>query len=144
MKGFYFIPVEADRGRQLMITAGVWLGLTAAAIFVFFFNPASPANQWFPKCPFRLLTGMQCPGCGATRAFYQLLHLHPIAAFKLNPLMILTLPFIVYGFLGFTRSALMGRPQRRLFIPPIYLWAWLFLLIFFWVFRNTPWYPFVS
>jgi hypothetical protein len=144
MNGFYFIPVEADRTRQLMITAGVWMGLTAAAIFVFFFNPASPANQWFPKCPFRLLTGMQCPGCGSTRAFYQLLHLHPLAAFKLNPLMILTLPFIVYGFLGFTRSALMGRPQRRVFIPPIYLWAWLFLLIFFWVFRNTPWYPFVS
>jgi hypothetical protein len=144
MKGFYFIPVEADRARQLMITATVWVGLSAAAIFVFFFNPASPANQWFPKCPFRLLTGMQCPGCGSTRAFYQLLHLHPLAAFKLNPLMVLTLPFIVYGFLGFTRSALMGRPQRRLFIPPIYLWAWLFLLIFFWVFRNTPWYPFVS
>ena len=144
MKGFYFIPVEADRARQLMITAGVWLSLAAVAIFLFFFNPASPSNQWFPKCPFRLVTGMQCPGCGSTRAFYQLLHLHPIAAFKFNPLMILTLPFIVYGFLGFTRSALMGRPQRRLFIPPIYLWAWLFLLIFFWVFRNTPWYPFVS
>lgn len=104
MKGFYFIPVEADRARQLMIAGGVWLGLSAAAIFVFFFNPASPSNQWFPKCPFRLLTGMQCPGCGSTRAFYQLLHLHPIAAFKFNPLMILTLPFIVYGFLGFTRS----------------------------------------
>jgi len=144
MKGFYFIPVEADRARQLMITAGVWLSLAAVAIFLFFFNPASPSNQWFPKCPFRLVTGMQCPGCGSTRAFYQLLHLHPIAAFKFNPLMVLTLPFIVYGFLGFTRSALMGRPQRRLFIPPIYLWAWLFLLIFFWVFRNTPWYPFVS
>ena len=144
MMGFHFVPVEADRARQLMIAAGVWLSLAAVAVFLFFFNPASPANQFFPKCPFRLLTGMQCPGCGSTRAFYQLLHLHPIAAFKLNPLMVLTLPFIVYGFLGFTRSALMGRPQRRLFIPPIYLWAWLVLLIFFWVFRNTPWYPFVS
>lgn len=144
MMGFHFVPVEADRARQLMIMAGVWLGLAAVAIFLFFFNPASPANQFFPKCPFRLLTGMQCPGCGSTRAFYQLLHLHPVAAFKLNPLMVLTLPFIVYGLLGFTRSALMGRPQRRLFIPPIYLWAWLVLLIFFWIFRNTPWYPFVS
>ena len=82
--------------------------------------------------------------CGSTRACYQLIHLHPLAAFKLNPLMVLTLPFIVYGFLGFTRSALTGRPQRRVFIPPVYLWAWLVLLIFFWVFRNTPWYPFVS
>ncbi len=144
MMGFHFVPVAADRTRQLMIAGGVWLGLVAVAGFLFFFNPASPANQWFPKCPFRLVTGMQCPGCGSTRAFYQLLHAHPIAAFKLNPLLILTLPFIIYGFLGFTKSALLGRPQRRLFIPPIYLWAWLVLMIFFWVFRNTPWYPFVS
>jgi Protein of unknown function (DUF2752) len=144
MMGLHFVAVEADRARQLMITAGLWLGLAAVTIFIFFFNPASPANQFFPKCPFRLVTGMQCPGCGSTRAFYQLLHLHPIAAFKLNPLMVLTLPFIVYGFLGFTKSALMGQPQRRLFIPPIYLWAWLVLLVFFWIFRNTPWYPFVS
>jgi len=103
------------------------LGLAAVAIFLFFFNPASPANQWFPKCPFRLLTGWQCPGCGSTRALYQLLHLHPLAAFKLNPLMVLTLPFIVYGFLGLTRSAVLGKPQRRLFIPPVYLWTWLAL-----------------
>jgi Protein of unknown function (DUF2752) len=144
MTGFYFIPVQANRTRQLIITAGVWLGLATVGIFLFFFNPASPANQWFPKCPFRLLTGFQCPGCGSTRALYQLLHLHPLEAFKLNPLMVLTLPFIVYGFLGFTRSALLGKPQRRLFIPPVYLWMWLALLVFFWVFRNTPWYPFVS
>src|SRR6185503_11263957 len=144
MTNFHYVSVPIDRARQRMIAALIWMGLIGISIFLFFFNPASPANQWFPKCPFRLLTGLQCPGCGSTRAFYQLLHLHPIAAFKLNPLMVLTLPFIVYGFLGFSRSALMGRPQRRLFIPPIYLWAWLVLLVFFWIFRNTPWYPFVS
>ena len=144
MSGFYFIPVSADRTRQVAIASVVWLGLAAIAVFLFFFNPALPGNQFFPKCPFRLVTGWQCPGCGSTRACYQLLHLQPIAAFKLNPLMVLTLPFIVYGLLGFTRSAVTGQPQRRLFIPPIYLWAWLGLLIFFWVFRNTHWYPFVS
>ena len=144
MKGFYFVPVAADRARQLMITSGVWLALLAIGGFLFFFNPASPANQFFPKCPFRLLTGLQCPGCGSTRACYQLLHLHPVAAFKLNPLFMLTLPFIVYGFLGYTKSAITGQPQRRLFVPSFYLWSWLVLMIFFWVFRNTPWYPFVS
>src|SRR5437588_1232375 len=141
---FYFIEQATDRGRQRTLALLVWAGLGAGAIFLFFFNPASASNQFFPKCPFRLLTGFQCPGCGSTRAFYQLLHLHPIAAFKFNPLIVLTLPFIIYGFLGFTRSAIAGRPHRRLFIPPIYLWAWLVLLIFFWIFRNTPWYPFVS
>jgi hypothetical protein len=144
MLGFHFVPVEADRARQLMIAGGIWLGLAAGAVFLFFFNPASPANQFFPKCPFRLVTGWQCPGCGSTRAFHQLLHLDLLAAFKLNPLMVLTVPFIIYGLLGFTRSALMGGPQRRIFIPPAYLWAWLGVLVFFWIFRNTPWYPFVS
>src|SRR5437588_10949746 len=144
MTGFHFVLVPVDVARQLLMEATVWLGLVSVAVFLFFFNPAAPANQFFPKCPFRMLTGLQCPGCGSTRACYQLLHLHPLAAFKLNPLMILTLPFIVYGFLGFTKSAITGKPHRRIFIPPIYLWAWLVVLIFFWVFRNTPWYPFVS
>jgi Protein of unknown function (DUF2752) len=144
MSSFHFVEVTTDRTRQLTIAVLVWLSLAAITVILFFFNPASPANQWFPKCVFRLLTGFQCPGCGSTRALYQLLHLHPLEAFKLNPLMVLTLPFIVYGFLGFTRSAVLGKPQRRLFIPPVYLWMWLALLIFFWVFRNTPWYPFVS
>jgi hypothetical protein len=144
MTGFHFVEVASDRSRQLAIAATVWLGLAAGATFLFLFNPASPAHQFFPKCPFRMVTGLQCPGCGSTRALYQLLHLHPIAAFKLNPLMMLTLPFIVYGFLGFTKSAITGQPQRRIFIPSLYLWAWLGLMIFFWIFRNTPWYPFVS
>ena len=58
--------------------------------------------------------------------------------------LLLTLPFIIYGFLGFTRSALTGRPQRRVFIPSFYLWGWLVLIVVFWIFRNTPWYPFAS
>jgi Protein of unknown function (DUF2752) len=144
MSGFYFVDTTPDRARQLVAAATIWVGLTAISIFLFFFNPSSPANQFFPKCPFRLVTGLQCPGCGSTRAFYQLLHLHPIAAFKFNPLIMLTLPFLIYGFLGFTKSAITGKPYRRLFVPPIYLWAWLVLMIFFWIFRNTPWYPFVS
>jgi len=144
MTGFHFVQTTTDRSRQLAIAAFVWLGLAAGGIFLFLFNPTSPANQFFPRCPFLLVTGWQCPGCGSTRACYELLHLHPIAAFKFNPLMVLTLPFIVYGLMGFSRSVLTGQPHRRVFVPPLYLWAWLVLLIFFWIFRNTPWYPFLS
>jgi len=142
MTNFHFVHVTVDRSRQLALAATIWLGLAAAGVLLFVFNPTRVG--FFPKCPFRAVTGWQCPGCGSTRAFHQLLHLHPIAAFELNPLMILTLPFIAYGLLGFTKSALTGKPHRRIFIPPFYLWLWLGLLIFFWIFRNTPWYPFVS
>lgn len=142
MTGFHFVSVVTDRTRQLGILAFVWMGIAAVAVLLLLVNPAQVS--FFPKCPFRALTGCQCPGCGSTRAFYQLLHGDVVAAFKLNPLMILTLPFLAYGLLGFTKSAVTGQPHRRIFIPPAYLWAWLALLIFFWVFRNTPWYPFVS
>ena len=142
MATFFQEPVF--RARQRFIAAMIWAGLSAASLFLFFFNPASPANQWFPKCPFRLMTGWQCPGCGATRACYQLLHLHPVAAFKLNPLFVMTLPFIAFAFLSYTRSAVTGKPQRHVFVPANYLWIWIAVLACFWVFRNTPWYPFVS
>jgi len=144
MSGFYFVETFPNRSRQLAIAVTSWVVLATVSTFLFFFNPSSPSNQFFPKCPFFFLTGWQCPGCGATRALYHLLHLHGVTAFKFNPLFILTLPFIIYGFLGFTKSAITGKPYRRLFIPPIYLWGWLVLLISFWIFRNTPWYPFAS
>src|ERR1700720_1754177 len=144
MVGFHFVEISVNRTRQLAIASLVWLGIASLTLFLFFFNPASPANQFFPKCPFRLVTGLQCPGCGSTRACYQLIHLHPIAAFKLNPLMVMTLPFIIYGLLGFTRSAVTGKPYWRVFISSAYLWALVALLISFSVFRNTPWYPFAS
>jgi uncharacterized protein DUF2752 len=145
MASLAFVSVVHNRPRQVATAGLIWLGIAAGAAFLYFFNPASLADQAiFPKCPFRLLTGLQCPGCGSTRAFHQLLHGDFLAAFELNPLMVLTLPFILYGLLGFTRSAITGQPQRRVFIPSFYLWAWLVVMIGFWIFRNTPWYPFVS
>ena len=145
MSSFRFIPVAYDRTRQLAVVSLVWFGIAAGSVVLLIFNPASPASQgFFPQCPFRMITGLQCPGCGTTRACYQLIHLHPVAAFKLNPLMMMTLPFIIYGLVGFTKSAVTGQPQRRVFIPSFYLWAWVVVMIAFWIFRNTPWYPFVS
>src|ERR1035437_4948003 len=39
---------------------------------LFFFDPAK--HGFYPICLFHSLTGLNCPGCGATRAAYQLLH----------------------------------------------------------------------
>lgn len=144
MASWHFMETATDRTRQLAISGVVWFGLIAGAGFLFFFNPSSPSNQFFPQCPFRLITGWQCPGCGTTRAFYQLLHLHPIAAFKFNPLTVLMLPFVIYLLLGYTSGALLGKPSRQMAAPNKYLWAGIVLVFFFWIFRNTPWYPFVS
>jgi len=42
-------------------------------------------------CPFRLMTGLPCPGCGLTRSWVYLLHGQPGAATAANPFGILAL-----------------------------------------------------
>lgn len=47
----------------------------------------------FPMCPFKLLTGCPCPGCGGTRAFFALLHGDVITAIYTNPLSVMLILF---------------------------------------------------
>jgi uncharacterized protein DUF2752 len=122
--------------------SAVWCVLALGATYLYLFNPASGAG--YPACPFRMMTGLQCPGCGSLRGLHQLLHGHPLATFKLNPLMILTLPFLLFVLFLSTRAAITGRPAAKFFIPAKYIWMFLGVVVFFWIFRNTSLYPFVS
>lgn len=61
------------------------------------FDPARVS--FFPPCPFKLLTGLECPGCGSQRCLHQLLHGHVRQAFGYNPLLVLALPYLLIGFL---------------------------------------------
>ncbi len=36
-------------------------------------------------CPVVIMSGFPCPGCGLTRALFNLITLHPIKAFEYNP-----------------------------------------------------------
>ncbi len=58
-------------------------------------NPAG--HPWFPKCVFHESTGFHCPGCGITRALHALLQGRFVEAFSQNPLVVLCLPFLLYG-----------------------------------------------
>lgn len=134
-----------NRTRHVATVSIIWLAIALGSLVLFLFNPANPADQsFFPKCPFRMVTGFLCPGCGTLRGLHQLLHGDPLAAFKLNPLMVVTLPFLLLVLFLSTRQALTSRPQPRLFIPAKYIWTFLAVVVCFWIFRNTPLYPFVS
>lgn len=41
------------------------------------------------KCPFKMIFGTDCPGCGMTRAFISALHLNFKEAFNFHPLFLL-------------------------------------------------------
>ena len=92
----------------------------------------------FPKCPFKLLTGLKCAGCGSQRAIHNLLNLKINSAFKENALLISFLPYI---FLGLLYDFF--KPQNKYIIKIhkiLYrgkaVFIVLTIIVLFWVLRN--------
>ena len=122
--------------------AAIWSVLFAGAVYVFSFEPGK--TGFFPLCPFRLFTGLTCPGCGSTRALHQLLHGHFEAAFMLNPLFVIAIPLLLFGLLRHTKHSFAGTTPRPNAMPASALYLIFVVVVSFWIIRNTPCYPFVS
>ncbi len=120
----------------------IWSLLLAGATYLFVFEPGK--TGFFPVCIFRLLTGFTCPGCGSTRAMHQLLHGHVLAAFMLNPLFLIAIPFLLFALLRYSVVVMRGGVPRQNSLPASYIYALFFVVLSFWIFRNTSFYPFVS
>jgi len=123
---------------SVVVLAAVSIG---AGAVVFFFNPAT--HNFYPVCLFHKLTGLNCPGCGATRSLYALLHGNFALAFRDNALFILTLATLTARGLWFAVRFFSGRPAG-IFPPPKSLWIFLAVALLFGVFRNLPAFPFLS
>ncbi len=120
----------------------IWSLIIAGAVYLFFFEPGK--TGFFPACPFRSLTGFTCTGCGTTRALHQILHGHFATAFTLNPLLLLAIPFILFAFIRYSAIVMRGGVPRPNALPAPVIYAIFFVILSFWIFRNTPFYPFVS
>jgi hypothetical protein len=91
---------------------------------------------FYPVCPFHELLGLQCPGCGATRALASLLHGHLAEAMHFNALTTLLAPLaLVYGVLCYW-DFVRRRAIRPLRLPSSATYAALALAILFTVCRN--------
>ncbi len=109
-------------------------------VVLYRFDPAS--SNIFPPCPFHKLTGFYCPGCGSLRAINRLLHGRFLEALGLNPLMIITLPFLVYGLVAQFCYSVFSYKIAMPFIKAVWIWGMLSIIILYWVARNIDVYPF--
>jgi hypothetical protein len=99
-----------------------------------------PPEQYgfYPACPFHEMLGLQCPGCGATRALAALLHGHLVEALHFNALTTLLLPFaFADGILSY-RDFLKHRAIRPLQPPSTAIYSAITLAVLFTVYRNLP------
>lgn len=112
------------------------LALILMAGLYYLFDPAT--GLAFPKCPFKTLTGLECPGCGSQRAVHHLLHLNLWAAMKENLLMVVSIPYIVVGLaidFGGTKSFKAQRIRSKYFGSTAAITV-LVTIIIFWIVRN--------
>ncbi len=125
------------RWAPLAVTATLAAG---AAVVLRHVSPYA-ANSPLPGCPMYALTGLYCPGCGSTRCLYSLVHLDWAGAMAMNPLLVISLPFLLLMLLntaGVRMRAL--DPLMRVLANPM---VWLVVLVGYAVMRNLPWMPFV-
>ncbi|MEP6647907.1 MAG: DUF2752 domain-containing protein [Saprospiraceae bacterium] len=112
----------------------VWI--LGGIFIIILYGIVDPDKFVFPKCPFRVLTGLLCPGCGSQRAMHQVLHGHFLSSMKLNPLF---LPGIVYAFVGAIISNFFPGtwPEvRHSFYGLKAAYLALIIVLVFWVGRN--------
>ena len=115
--------------------------VSAAIGMLRYFDPAT--STVFPPCPFRLLTGWYCPGCGSLRAFHQLLCGNLHNAWAMNPLAVVCLPFLAYGMASYAHRVVRGTYLPRMFVPAPWIRALGVAVVLFGIGRNLSLYPFV-
>lgn len=115
--------------KALLLTAAL---LLAAAVY-FCFDPA--ASSFFPRCPFRLLTGWACPGCGSQRAVHCLLHGDFGGAVRQNALMVASLPLLAVLLCAEARKKSAPDFYRKV-NKSLYIYLYLALVLLWWIGRN--------
>ena len=118
-------------------TLFVVVGLCLILLY-FYIDPA--ISYFVPKCPFKMLTGYDCPSCGGQRALHALLNGRFYDAFMLNPFLFLVAPYllaILYSTFSISRVAIATKTIVSHYIT---ISIYLLLYVLWWVVRNTEWW----
>ena len=110
----------------------------AGAAYLRLVDPAKPGGATLP-CPFRALTGLDCPFCGSTRAAWALVHGNPVRAFGYNALVMAMVPLALWAW-GLDVRGRFGT-SRHPFRRPAFWAAAGAIAAAFAVARNLPWNP---
>ena len=121
--------------RRLYAALGSGALLAGALGYIGLVDPHNP-DSVLPVCPFRLLTGWNCPACGALRMTHDVLHGDLAAAINDNVLLLVGIP-VVAGWILLRRrrgKSLLTMPAAATVVITMLAWT---------VVRNLPGFPLV-
>ena len=118
--------------RLIAHTSVVFAAAGAAVLFVF----PPERSSFYPICPVHQWLGIQCPGCGATRALSALLHGHLHEALHDNALFVCLLPAAMLYALCCYRRSLRKEDFRWPEVPANFVYALACVAMVFMVVRN--------
>jgi Protein of unknown function (DUF2752) len=121
------------RHRFAMLGAAALLA--GALAYIGLVDPHKP-DSIFPICPFRLLTGLNCPGCGTLRMIHDVLHGHLAAAINDNIAVLVGIPLLAGWMVLRRRGGKMPLTLPAAAAVMVTLLAWT-------VVRNLPGFPLV-
>jgi len=113
--------------------------VAVAAGYLAVVDPNQPGH--YPSCPFLLLTGRWCPGCGGLRAVHDLLHGQVSAAISANLVVVLLVPVVVtlWARWVFIRvTAVRAETRSGVAVPGWVMWSLFVSVLLFWGLRNLP------
>ena len=116
--------------------AAVLVPIGVTVCFCLYFGHPSE-YAWVPSCPFRVWTGLYCPGCGTLRATHYLLNGQLNTAFRCQPLLISLSPVLVLLAGKVCYENLRNKTVALPFELQLY-WLILIAVCLFFVLRNIP------
>ena len=131
-------PRPDSRWQRVKLPALLAGGVLGASLLLHFRDPHVSASYGF--CPWLLLTGTHCPGCGGLRAVNDLTHGDLVAAASSNLLFVGAIPLLVVLWVRWVRDRWYDL-HRATASSRGYLYAGALaaVALTFWVVRNTPW-----
>lgn len=123
-----------NKAKKIAIGIGLAIAL-AVGIVVYLCDPQGA--WWMPKCVFHSLTGLQCPGCGFTRALHALLHGHPLQALRYNYFFIISLPLLAAVAFTAWSDGKMAARLRPIAQGRAAMLAYIVLFFIWWIVRNV-------
>ena len=104
------------------------IAILSCGAFLYFNDPLN--SFYTPKCWFKALTGLSCPGCGFQRSLHALLHGNYVSAIKYNLFLTIGIPYLLFVIVSNVYN------HNKIYLQTKLASAYIVLFFVWFVFRN--------